>query len=333
MNKKRKHVFDKNRDLESLASEINQYLIDFEKKDACLGKSRLPILLLVGAPRSGTTLMLQFLASTGAFAFPTNLMTRFYGSLRFASMVQLMLGDKKYDFQGEFSDVTKTIAFESKLGKTQGLMQPSEFWYFWRRFFNLDVPSKLSEESLKQSDLAQFVSELAEMERIFDRPVLLKALLLCFDLKLLCSTLNKPIFLHIKRNTIENARSLLKARTAYFGDLNVWYSTKPGEYEWLRSRSPFEQVLGQVIATNREIERQFSEIPSDQTIVIEYEEFCKQPNEVIKQINQRFTAMNYDCALGEDQDTEFEARSGGTDDSLWTKELLEANSNLERLKF
>ena len=36
------------------------------------------VVLVVGGPRSGSTVMMQWLASSGVFAYPSNLLSRFY---------------------------------------------------------------------------------------------------------------------------------------------------------------------------------------------------------------------------------------------------------------
>ncbi len=330
MTKQPKKAFDKNQSLEALSSEINSYLSDFDKARNQPTKPKLPPLFIIGAPRSGTTLVFQALASTMAFAFPSNLMSRFYGSLRFASMVHLLLADKDYDFQDEFSDVSRKVGFESSLGKTKGLTQPNEFWYFWRRFFALSVPSKLTKTELECVDSEKFVSELAEMESTFKRPVVMKAMILCFNLAYLHSKMSNAIFLHIKRDLFSNARSLLKARERYYGSLNDWYSTKPVEYSLLKQRSPFEQVLGQVQVTNREIGRQLTDLPRDNSIEIDYEDFCANPGEVLDELSLKYSKFGYELPYAKRQIQPFTCRNP-REDSSWENELLEAKISLKNL--
>ena len=48
---------------------------------------------VVGALRSGTTLFTQWLATTGLTAYPTNLLSRFYGAPLVGAKIQQLLTD------------------------------------------------------------------------------------------------------------------------------------------------------------------------------------------------------------------------------------------------
>lgn len=322
--------FQKNQDLEALSSELNAFLKTFGKNRSQAKIPELPPVFIVGAPRSGTTLVYQTLASTQAFAFPSNLMSRFYGSLRFASLVHKVVVDRRFDFHGEFSDVVSEVGFDSRLGKTKGLAQPNEFWYFWRRFFPVSVPVKLTKSEMENADIENFVSEIAEMEEVFGRPVLMKAMLLCFNLQFVQSKMERVIFLYVKRDPISNARSLLKAREDYYGNLHEWYSARPGAYPELKDRTPFEQVIGQVLLTNREIEQQLAALPGETSIEVEYEAFCSNPGKVLDSVRSRYAALGFELDQFVVPDQPFSCRNQSAGQN-WEKELSDAELSLRNL--
>ena len=68
MGEKRTENFRKNNDLEDMLKDINHILAEPEQKITVPDKQRYPIIFVVGALRSGTTLMTQWLASTGEIA-------------------------------------------------------------------------------------------------------------------------------------------------------------------------------------------------------------------------------------------------------------------------
>ena len=65
--------------LEELLDRVNCLFEEAELREISqMTQPKLPVLLIVGNPRSGTTLLYQWLAATGLFAYPSNIMSRFY---------------------------------------------------------------------------------------------------------------------------------------------------------------------------------------------------------------------------------------------------------------
>ena len=73
--------FRRNSLLEDLLAEVNDDLAASEKqlvRQYVDAKMEFPLVLILGPLRSGTTLFMQWLASTGLFAYPSNFLSRFY---------------------------------------------------------------------------------------------------------------------------------------------------------------------------------------------------------------------------------------------------------------
>ena len=294
MQLERRQEFERNEKLEGLLQEINNILEIAE--DRILERyhmPRYPVILIVGCGRSGSTLMLQWLAHTGRFAYPTNLLSRFYAAPYIGAKIQQMLTDPQFNFRNEFADFHNEIQFSSMLGKTQGTFAPNEFWYFWRRFFPYEEIQYLDAEALRKTNKSKFASELAAIESVFDKPLALKGLIINWNIPFLSSILDKVLFIHITRHPLYNAQSLLEARTSFFGSWRQWYSFKPIEYENLKDLDPYEQVAAQVYFTNRAIEKGLAQIDNSRWIKVSYEEFCKAPAELFNQILKKFAQQDY----------------------------------------
>src|SRR5690606_19861811 len=153
---------------EDLLAEVNRLLAPAE--NAAFAEPRLtpskPIVFIVGAPRSGTTLMLQWLANSREFAYPSNLLSRFYGAPFIGARIQQLLTNPELDFRGELLDLhDQRPSWKSEIGKTSGVLEPHEFSYFWRRFFPIDQAQKLTPQALEESDPEGFVDGWARLER------------------------------------------------------------------------------------------------------------------------------------------------------------------------
>ena len=171
----RQEEFRRNEDLEDLLEEINGILEPAE--DEILEGYRMPkypTLFVVGAPRCGSTLMIQWLAKTRKFAYPTNLLSRFYGAPYIGAKIQQLLTAPEFSFRNEILDFNNEISFKSKLGKTKGALEPNEFWYFWRRFIPNIEPEYLDAQLLERINGKKFAAELAAIEAVFDKPIAMK---------------------------------------------------------------------------------------------------------------------------------------------------------------
>ncbi|MCJ0825707.1 sulfotransferase [Luteimonas sp. 50] len=290
---RRDNGFARNESLEALLVELNAMLSRAEQGLALPSQPTLPVLLVVGPPRSGTTLVMQWLAATGSFSWPTNLLSRFYAAPYVGARIQQLLTDPQFNYRNELIADASPSGFESDLGKTRGLLQPNEFWYFWRRFFPLQWPEPLSQEQQVSADGAGFVAGLAAIECALGKPFAAKALLLQYNLTLLSALLPKAIFLHVRRNPVENAASLLRARERFWGDSEQWYSARPPGSESLLIRNKYEQVAGQVAYTHSSIERELSLLPNERHLRIDLEEFRSSTHPTWRAIVERCELLGH----------------------------------------
>lgn len=290
---KRLNKHKRSENLEAILEEVNGLL---GTADAGMISSfrqpKYPVVLIMGSPRSGTTLLLQFLAATGYFCYPTNLLSRFYGAPRLGAKIQLMLAT--YDFKGEIFGSGGDVEFVSTLGKTRGALAPHEFWYFWRRFFHPTETHKLSEEQLRSVDHEQFASELAALEAVFDKPLVMKGMIVNWNIPFISRFLDKVLFIHIKRHPLYNIQSILGARKDYSGDISEWWSFRPPQYPKLKGLGPYEQVAGQVYYTNRGVEDGLAAVNPERAFTVGYEELCRAPGEAFRKVSEKLTQQG--CA-------------------------------------
>ena len=298
----RQKMFRRNMNLENLLQEINGLLAATEERtvaDLDFSMPKYPVVFVIGAPRCGSTVMMQLLAQTGHFAYPTNLLSRFYGAPYVGAKIQLLLTSPEYNFNDEIVDFSAHISFASTLGKTRGALEPNEFWYFWRRFIPNKQPQYLDPSQLVEVDARGFAAELAAIEAAFGKPFATKGHILEYNIPFLSSILDKALFVLVERHPLYNIQSLLEARVKYYGDRSVWYSVRPKEYEMLKDLDPIAQVTGQVYFTNKAIKEGLQQIAPARGLIVAYEHFCKFPQQVFESIADKFaqqgSVMNWEC--------------------------------------
>lgn len=286
--------FKRNQSLESLLEEVNGDLWKVESQLLQDQKPNLPLVFIVGPLRSGSTLLTQWLANTGIFSYPTNLLSRFYQAPIIGAKIQLLLADKQYNYRDELKDFDAPSSFLSDNGKTKGALAPNEFWYFWRRFLPFgDLDYLPTEELLKVSDTKTLQAEFAGMMGVFQKPMALKAMILNYNIDFLDQLFEKAVFIHTKRDPLTNIESALNARKRQLGSIDKWYSFKIPEYHELIKMNPYEQVAGQICSINNAVEQGLDNIAEHKKMTVQYESFCNNPKAVFDELKEKLAANGF----------------------------------------
>ncbi len=287
--------FRRNQTLESLLKEVNGWLGGCQEViNQQYTRPGLPLLLLMGAPQSGTTLFMQWLAESGQWAYPTNLISRFYAAPYLGARIQQILIEN--DIHGEISGFKPTACYTSTLGKTEGALAPHEFWYFWRRFFTLEPDADVvSPENLALVDTEKLNRELAALEFALGKPLALKAMLLNWHIPFLEAAFDKVLFVNLQREPAYVVQSMLAGRQKQYGSEEIWYSFKPPEYIRLKNLPPVEQVAEQIYAIRKATDEGIARVNPSRALTIQYEEFCQNPATIWAALIEKFAGL--ECYL------------------------------------
>lgn len=247
--------------------------------------ARLPILYLVGAPRSGTTLLSQIVSRVLPVGYINNLIARFW--LRPSVGIRLsqtVLG----------LDAREKIDLRSVHGVTSGPYGPHEFGYFWRHWLQLDrwPTHHLTEAAIAQVDQAGLKQALEqEILGSFQTGVVFKNVICGFQARFLTRLHPLSLFIHIKREPYAAAASILKTRLERFGSYETWWSVKPSTYPFGTPKGdPAAEVTRQVLDTRTELDAELAS-PEIHGMTITYEGLCRAPAKIIGEIAKRLEAM------------------------------------------
>lgn len=295
---KRQKEFQKNLELEKYLEEINGDLLIAEQRLLKSTFPKYPVILVMGALRSGTTLATQWLANTGEFVCPSNLVSRFYQAPVIGAKIQRLLLDPIYNFRNELTDRFSTdIGYSSQNGKTHGVMAPNEFWFFWRRFFpyaNLDIDYMPDEELAKVFDKETFVKELMGIADVFQKPLAMKGMIANYNIGFLDSILESVIFIHTKREPCSNIASALEAKKRQLGNDREWYSFRiPQMQELLHLNDPVRQAAGQIYYINAAIEKSLENVSEERKMDMQYEEFCENPKKYYDILRKKLNEQGF----------------------------------------
>lgn len=261
-----------------LVQATNEALVQLEERlTAGLTAPSLPVVFILGPPRSGTTLVSQLLASWGGFAYISNFLARFWLAPYIGSMIEQHMGVRSNG---------ATPTYKSQFGGTTGLAEPHEFTYFWNRWFlQGQETQKLAPEELARIDRAALLRSVAAIEAAWNGPVVFKNTYWCnFQIEFVADLLPSSVFVRCQRQPAYAAQSIVLAREKIMGSRERWWSMKPPGYAELRARPWWEQVAGQVYATEAEITAGLCRVPGDRVIKTDYQAACRDPRGLIRSI-------------------------------------------------
>jgi hypothetical protein len=250
-----------------------------------------PILIL-GPPRSGTTLLYQLLVARFEVAYLTNIHDLFFGV---PSLIERCVQSGTRQSGTDYC---------SQFGVTRGAMGPSECGEFWYRFFPRD-PQVVELGGVTPSRMTAMRSVIAQFGRAARRPIVFKNVVNCVRLGPIAEAIPEALFIRIDRDVAENAISLLKCRQRRCGSIDHWWSVRPPKYENIQSRPPAEQVVEQIWRTQEAADRNLANIPESRILRLTYASLCQAPRKTMDEVGTFLAANGIRCNVRAEIPKEF----------------------------
>ena len=220
-----------------------------------------PPIFIVGAPRTGTTILYQSLLTTKRLTYFSNVESLFF---TLPTIVHYFMEGRKR--------CCKDKGEVSHYGYVSGLEGPSEAGALMRYF--LDGPDSRVEE---------FGIRIAAMSRYSQAPLLTKNTFNSLRIDKIAKSCPSAFVIWVKRNSLATRKSILRMRQELAGNEASWVGAgKPKDLEILNA-SPEAQADYQIAFLNREIENALSRTGLA-NIVVKYEDFCENRTQQLKLI-------------------------------------------------
>ncbi len=279
LDNKRTSQYKKNATHENVLKSMNEALLPVEKQLVQnFSMPKHPIIFIVGAQRSGTTLLMQLIAQLFDVSYPTNFIARYWNAPYIGATLY-----KNLSSQLEH----KELDLQSDLGYTKGLQGPHEFGYFWKRWFPWESWETPQYEKIDYSLLQK---ELSAWQSVNDNPLVFKNILdVSFNIKKMYGILPQVFFIHIKRKPEFVVQSTYLSRQKLFNDISVWMGLNPPEFkELLKLNNVFEQIAAQVYYSVKYIEKDLENVPH---LTISYEDLVNNTENILRNIELK-TGIN-----------------------------------------
>ena len=231
-------------------------------------------IFIIGAPRTGSTLLYQLLTNNFNVLYINNLTSIFHKYL----LCGLSLSDFLYKKKSH-------NCFNSFLGNTNlcGLNGPSEcgdFWYQWlpreKHFIN--------ENDLPIESIEQIRKVVLSAINHWNKPFVFKNLNAGQRMRLIHRAFPDAKFISINRSPLFTAQSIWNARKSAGVSGNDWWSIMPKNFKKLLKLEPAQMIVAQIFFLEKQIQTDRKLFPKDNFITISYEKLCKYPDKTIEEL-------------------------------------------------
>lgn len=257
--------------LRPLALATQNYFAGFDRLaneaiDKSQAANRQPI-FIVGAPRTGSTLLYQLMIKHLKVAFISNLMALVPKKMLFIAK-HTNSWMKKID-----------CIRESNYGYVPGLFSPNEAGKIMRSWF---------EEATTPEEKRLIRNTIIYLSDIFDAPFISKNLFNSLRLFAIYEILPEARFIHIHRDPLYTAQSIFLARRNALGSEHQWLGPKPDGYQASVDYPPLYQVLWQVKQIECAIAK-FFQASAAEYLDITYESLCTDTETVLQRVVDTFS--------------------------------------------
>lgn len=236
-----------------------------------------PPIFILGAPRSGSTLIYQVITDAFDVAYLSNRHCQNFGV---PALVERIFSPSKNKSPSNYT---------SNHGQTIGWSAPSECGGWWYRFFPTD-PVYVTLADVNEYKMRCFRRSLLSFTEVNGKSVVFKNLYASMRLEAITKYIPEALFVVIKRNEIDNAHSILEGRMKALGCYDQWWSLPPPNVEQLKLLEPAQQVVEQIRTVHDVINQAIDAdlIDRGRVLTIQYENFCEDVHRSIYEFEKFF---------------------------------------------
>ena len=238
-----------------------------------------PLVFICGPPRSGTTLLYQVLINNLPIQYFNNL-TSWFPRAPLTAMRLFGRWLPKHE-----------INYKAFYGKTRFLSGPNDALYLWDRWVgkNRDtVPERLLPNAEK--DMPQF---FAAAESLLNSTLINKNNRLNTYAHLAANALPTAFFICLRRDPLMLAQSLLIARKEIVGQVDIPYGIDSDDRPRSTTGDYLDDICQQVLYYDRAAEQQQQRIGKERFWIVDYEQFCHTPQQLVKQVAQSMLNLSF----------------------------------------
>lgn len=231
---------------------------------------------IIGAPRSGSTILYQLITNYFDISYISNFIHIFNSTLLYGfDLNEKYIGNQPHNY------------FKSKYGKTLqgGWRSPNESSSFWFRYLPKEQHYIGKNEITDQKILNYYRQSILSVINKYKKPFIFKNLSVGQRMKFIKKIIPNAKFIFIKRDTFFNAQSIIYGRRKYHIESHEWWSIKPKNYESLLLLEEEEMVVKQIYFIEKQIIEDKNTLLEEDFLTIDYDELLSQPKKTLEVIH------------------------------------------------
>ena len=243
---------------------IEKYLLKNSISENSKSSKYQPI-FIISPPRSGSTILYQFITNYFDVSYVDNLTHLSKESLLYGMRISnLVFGNSPHN------------SFESFHGSTikSGLHAPNDkglFWYKWLPKHKHFIGSG----EMSPTKIKDMQTQIFYILNKFNKPIVFKNLNFSVRLQLIKEAFPNAKIIYVKRDPIYVVQSILLAREKENVSKNTIWSVRPREDQDLINMLEIELVVKQVFLINKQINNDLKLFDKQQILYVNYEDICK----------------------------------------------------------
>ena len=237
-----------------------------------VGEARPAPVFIVGPPRSGTTLLYELLATRFRVAYISNLAHRLFRTPCAATALGRRVIERH---RGRY---------RSRHGHVAGWGAPSEGGWIWTRWLPRDEAASLDHLAMAERD--EIRRTIAALQGALSGPFIAKSVAHSVQIPALRSVFPRATFIEMRRNPIENIKSILRYRrdVAPPHGAEQWRSVRPPGWMSYRNADLVTQACAQLRLTQRAIHDGLALDGTQRRLTVSYEDLCGNPEHELRRV-------------------------------------------------
>jgi len=229
-----------------------------------------PPIFIIGAPRSGSTLLYQYLSIVLEVSYVS-------------SIWSVLPGSGQYLFPGKTLPPTDFNSFYGNSASIYGTHEGGQIFTQWfpdkEHHFTATLP-----ESVEQKMRAYFetVSSIGKL------PWLIKNGRNTLRIPVLRDVFPEAVYIRLNRNPIMVAQSIIEGRYRLTGSPDRNWTVMPKEWKNIKALPFPRQVARQVYYIESQVDEDLSKVPSERISNCDYDAFCAAPFDYALEICKRW---------------------------------------------
>ena len=223
---------------------------------------RIPLVFILGSPRTGSTLVYQLIVNFLGFYYFSNFVVDHFAETPIVGVaLEQSLNPRE------------PVSYESAYGKTNGPWEPSEASAVFKKWFGGGHPSQVVSAAVLPEMESHLFLTMKSIYALTGRPMVVKNAWNCFRIADISRIFPNAHFVWIRRDIAHSALSDLAARYRRGGP-EVWNSATPANYLEIQKLPYWEQVVEQQYEYNITLQQDLQTHAEGRFYETWYEDIC-----------------------------------------------------------